>query len=157
MWRRGHRCTTAQHWRRSAKDPSSHHLTVTCQRFCVGSAGQSSIPYSTKSIAIRIWAIRQMFREAEARGCKIYGRECRRNRKGWSNIKWRSTMYTNPQCRWNSQATTFYGNQWYTCTHTKTMYDVCAHSSLPTSAILALGLLKKKEERRWWTIMCGRR
>ena len=28
------------------------------------------------------------------------------------------------------------------------MYDVCAHSSLPTSAILALGLLKKKEERK---------
>ena len=56
----------------------------------------------------------------------------------------------NPQCRWNSQATTFSGNQRYTCTHTKTMYDVCAHSSLPTSAILALGLLKKKEER-WWT------
>ena len=26
------------------------------------------------------------------------------------------------------------------------MYDICAHSSLPTSAILALGLLKKKEE-----------
>ena len=26
------------------------------------------------------------------------------------------------------------------------MYDVCTHSSLPTSAILALGLLKKKEE-----------
>ena len=26
------------------------------------------------------------------------------------------------------------------------MYDVCAHNSLPTSAILALGLLKKKEE-----------
>ena len=57
-------------------------------------------------------------------------------------------MYTNPQCRWNSQATTFYGNQWYTCTHTKTMYDVCAHNSLPTSAILALGLLKKKERKR---------
>ena len=57
-------------------------------------------------------------------------------------------MYTNPQCQWNSQATMFFGNQRYTCTHTKTMYDVCAHSSLPTSAILALGLLKKKEERR---------
>ena len=28
------------------------------------------------------------------------------------------------------------------------MYDVCAHSSLPTSAILVLGLLKKKERRR---------
>ena len=42
----------------------------------------------------------------------------------------------------------FSGNQRYTCTHTKTMYDVCAHSSLPTSAILALGLLKKKEERK---------
>ena len=40
-----------------------------------------------------------------------------------------------------------YGNQWYTCTHTKTMYNVCTHNSLPTSAILALGLLKKKERR----------
>ena len=28
------------------------------------------------------------------------------------------------------------------------MYDVCAHSSWPKSAILALGLLKKKEERK---------
>ena len=45
------------------------------------------------------------------------------------------------------------GNQRYTCTHTKTMYDVFAHNSLPTSAILALGLLKKKE----WTILRGRR
>ena len=36
----------------------------------------------------------------------------------------------------------------YTCTLTKTMYDICTHSSLPTSAILVLGLLKKKEERR---------
>ena len=26
------------------------------------------------------------------------------------------------------------------------MYDVCVHNSLPTSAILALGLLEKKEE-----------
>ena len=26
------------------------------------------------------------------------------------------------------------------------MYDICAHNSLPTSAILALDLLKKKEE-----------
>ena len=57
-------------------------------------------------------------------------------------------MYTNPQCRWNLQATTFSGNQEYTCTHTKTMYDICAHSSLPTSAILVLDLLKKKEERK---------
>ena len=39
------------------------------------------------------------------------------------------------------------------------MYDICAHNSLPTSAILALGLLKKKEEEeeRWWTILRGRR
>ena len=64
-------------------------------------------------------------------------------------------MYTNPQCRWNSQATTFYGNQWYTCTRKKTMYDICAHNSLPTSAILALGLLEKKKEKRWWTILRG--
>ena len=28
------------------------------------------------------------------------------------------------------------------------MYNVCVHNSLPTSAILALGLLKKKERRR---------
>ena len=40
----------------------------------------------------------------------------------------------------------FSGKQRYICTHTKAMYDVCAHSSLPTSAILALGLLEKKEE-----------
>ena len=40
----------------------------------------------------------------------------------------------------------FSGNQRYTYTHTKTMYDNCVHSSLPKSAILALGLLKKKEE-----------
>ena len=26
------------------------------------------------------------------------------------------------------------------------MYDVCVHNSLPTSAILALGLLEKKED-----------
>ena len=57
-------------------------------------------------------------------------------------------MYTNPQCRWNSQATMFSGNQRYTCTHTKTMYDVCSHSSLLASAILALGLLKKKERKK---------
>ena len=66
-------------------------------------------------------------------------------------------MYTNPQCQWNSKATTFFGNQRYTCTRTKTMYDIFGHRSLPTSAILALGLLKKKEEetrrrRRGWTI-----
>ena len=42
----------------------------------------------------------------------------------------------------------FSGNQRYTCTHTKTMYDVCAHSSLPTSAILVLGLLKKGRRRK---------
>ena len=30
--------TTAQHWLRSAKNPSSHHVTVTGQQFCVGSA-----------------------------------------------------------------------------------------------------------------------
>ena len=41
----------------------------------------------------------------------------------------------------------FYSNQWYTCTHTKTIYDICAHNSLPTSAILALGLLEKKDEQ----------
>ena len=57
-------------------------------------------------------------------------------------------MHTNLQCQWNSQATTFFGNQWYTCTRTKTMYDVCVHSSLPALAILALGLLKKKERRK---------
>ena len=60
--------------------------------------------------------------------------------------KFFETLASLPQCRRNSQATTFYGNQWYTCTHTKTMYDVCAHSSLPTLAILVLGLLKMKEE-----------
>ena len=69
-------------------------------------------------------------------------------RKGWSDIKWHSIMYTNPQCQWNSQATMFFGNQRYTCTHTKTTYDVFAHSSLLTSAILALGLLKKNEEEQ---------
>ena len=42
----------------------------------------------------------------------------------------------------------FYGNQWYTCTHAKTMYNVCSHNSLPTSAILALGLLKKEGKRK---------
>ena len=57
-------------------------------------------------------------------------------------------MYTNPQCRWNLQATMFSGNQWYTCTRTKTIYDICAHNSLPTSAILVLGLLEKKERRK---------
>ena len=36
----------------------------------------------------------------------------------------------------------------YTCTYTKTIYDVFGHMSLPKSAILALGLLKKKEERK---------
>ena len=64
-------------------------------------------------------------------------------------------MYTNPQCRWNSQATTFYGNQWYTCTHTKTMYDVCAHNSLQTSAILAHRLAGKERRlrlRRWFRV-----
>ena len=30
---------------------------------------------------------------------------------------------------------------------TKTMYNVCAHNSLPTSAILVLGLLKKKKKK----------
>ena len=28
------------------------------------------------------------------------------------------------------------------------MYDICDHSSLPTSAISALGLLKKKKKER---------
>ena len=28
------------------------------------------------------------------------------------------------------------------------MYDVCAHNSLQTSAILGLGLLKKKERKK---------
>ena len=45
-----------------------------------------------------------------------------------------------------------FGNQRYTCTHTKTMYDVCAHNSLPTSAILALGLLEKNNFA-WAAIM----
>ena len=58
-------------------------------------------------------------------------------------------MYTNLQCQWNSQATTFSGNQWYTCTRTKTMYDVCVHSNLPVLAILALGLLKKKDDEQF--------
>ena len=40
----------------------------------------------------------------------------------------------------------FCGIQWYTCIHTKTIYNVCAHNSLPASAILALGLLKKKRK-----------
>ena len=40
---------------------------------------------------------------------------------------------------------TFYGNKWYTCNHTKTMYDVCARNSL---AILVLSLQKKKGRRR---------
>ena len=40
----------------------------------------------------------------------------------------------------------FYGDQWYTCTHTKTMYNVYAHNRLPTSAILVLGLLEKKKD-----------
>ena len=31
-------------------------------------------------------------------------------------------------------------------TTTNTMYDICAHISLPTSAIIAPGLLKKKED-----------
>ena len=107
--------------------------------------------YSTRSIVVRTWFNHRWFnKEAEACDCKIYRRECRRNRKRWGDIKWRSTMYTNPQCRWNSQAT-FSGNQWYTCTCTKTMYDVCAHNNLPTSAILVLGL--QEEEERWWTTL----
>ena len=85
----------------------------------------------------------------EANPGPIIRRKCRRNRKGCGNIKWRSTMYTNPQCWWNSQATMLYGNQWYTCTHTKTMYDICVHNSLPTSAILALGLLEKKDDEQF--------
>ena len=36
----------------------------------------------------------------------------------------------------------------YKCTTTKTMYDAGDHSSLPTSNIIALGLLEKKEERK---------
>ena len=35
---RGHQCKTAQHRLRSAKYPSSHHVTMTGQQFCVGSA-----------------------------------------------------------------------------------------------------------------------
>ena len=38
---------------------------------------------------------------------------------------------------------------WYTCIHTKTTYDVFAHSGLPTSIILALGLLEKKDEEQF--------
>ena len=34
----------------------------------------------------------------------------------------------------------------YKCTTTKPMHDICAHSSLPTSAINALCLLKKKKD-----------
>ena len=43
---------------------------------------QSSNQYSTKSIAVRTWSIRHAQLAAsstenvEARGCKIYGREC---------------------------------------------------------------------------------
>ena len=53
---------------------------------------QSSNRYSTKSIAIRTWSIRHAqpaassTKNVEARSCKIYGRECRRNQKGWGNI-----------------------------------------------------------------------
>ena len=41
-------------------------------------------------------------------------------------------------------------NPRYKYTTTKTMYDVCAHSSLPTSAIIVLGLLKKMMKNFAW-------
>ena len=52
-----------QHWLRS--DPSSHHVTVTDQQFCMCSARaeQSSKQYATKSIVVRTWSIRQMFNQ----------------------------------------------------------------------------------------------
>ena len=46
--------------------------------------------------------------------------------------------------------TMFSGNQRYTCTHTNTMYYVVARNSLPTSAISALGLLKKMMNNFAW-------
>ena len=36
---------------------------------------------------------------------------------------------------------------WQSKVHLHSHKDICAHSSLPTSAILALGLLKKNEIR----------
>ena len=68
--------------------------------------------------------------------------------KGGAITRWRFSMYTNPQCRWNSQVRTFSDNRRYKCTTKNTMYDVGDHSSLPTSTSIALGLLEKKEERR---------
>ena len=50
------------------------------------------------------------------------------------------------QCRRNTQVRTFSNNLRYKCTSTKTMYDVGVHSSLKTSAIIALGLLKNSKE-----------
>ena len=54
----------------------------------------------------------------------------------------------------------FSGNQRYICTHTKTMNDVCTHSSLPTLAILALDLLKKERRKKMmnnfaWAVTSG--
>ena len=130
---------------------------------------QSSKRCSTDSTVVRTWSIRRnaqwaslteklKHKLAQARGCKwykpiikIYECDNRRNRKSWSNkIWWHSPMYTNPQYWWKSQAT---GNQKYTCTHTKTMYDVYAHSSMSTLAILVLGLLKKKKMNKFaWAV-----
>ena len=166
MGRSGHWCTTAHHWLRSPKNPSSHHVTVTGQQFCMGSAVLKR--YATKSIAVRTWSIRQYAQKANSTEmlkqrlqvvwmnyCTFMDVNAGVTGKGGA-IRWRTTMYTNPQCRWNSQAT-FSGNQWYNCTHTKTMYDVCAYKSLPTSAILALGFLKKREKEKWWKILHGQR
>ena len=118
---------------------------------------QSSNRYSTKSIAVRTWSIRQMVNQqlVQQRSSSTRLQDLRtwRNWKRCGDIKWRSTMYTIPQCRWNSQAATLSGNQRYTCTHTKTMYDVCDHSSLPTLAILALGLLKKMMNNFAWAVI----
>ena len=57
-------------------------------------------------------------------------------------------MYRNLRSQQNSQGRMFSNNSRYKCTSTKTMYDICAHNRLPTSAITVLGLLEKKKKRK---------
>ena len=115
--------------------------------------------YSTKSTAVRTWSIRQNAQPVQSSSSTwlqmvpanelpyIYRRECRRNRKRWGNKK---MVFYNVHK--SSMSMKLASNKAIKDTFAPTQrlcMTFCAHNSLPTSAILALGLLKKKDDEQF--------
>ena len=127
--RRDHRCTTVQ---QDLPNLYSYHISVIDQQFLCEQAerymhGTLQVTSSKNLVNKTKCSTSQFNRETWAHGWKWYkwitahygSHECRHSQKRWSDIKWRSTLYTNPQCQWNSQATMLSGNHRKTCTHTQ--------------------------------------